>query len=65
MMEQIERITEQDAYNKYVQACHSDINTLVSEFNFNEWRVMGRPKTQYSADGYYPTPWEDDDENQC
>jgi len=50
-------VNEQEAYELYVKACHSKIGEFVSEFNFNEWRSMGRPKTQYTKDGNWPTPW--------
>ena len=52
-------INEKEAYELYVKACHRKIGEFVSEFNFNEWLVMGRPKSQYPKDGYWPTPWED------
>lgn len=50
-------INEQEAYEQYVKACHSEIGVFVSEFNFNEWRAMGRPKTHRNQDGKWPTPW--------
>ena len=48
-----EVITEKDAYDMYVEACHSKIGEFVSEFNFMEWRASGRPKSQYHKDGYW------------
>jgi len=54
-----DKITEKEAYEAYVKACHSKLAEWVSEFNFNEWRAMGRPKTQYPRDGYWPTPWKE------
>ena len=53
------KINEQQAYNEYVKACHSDLDIWVIEFNFDEWRVMGRPKGITRKDGYWPTPWPD------
>lgn len=50
-------MTEQQAYEEYVKSCHSKIGRFVSEFNFNEWRVMGRPKSLNLKDGNWPTPW--------
>lgn len=52
-------INEQQAYDEYVKSCHSQIGIFVSEYNFNEWRALGRPKTAFSKDGYWPTTWPD------
>lgn len=46
-------ISEDDAYKLYVKKCHSEVGNYVSEFNFMEWRAMGRPKSQYVKDGYW------------
>jgi len=50
-------MNEQQAYQQYVDNCHSELGVFVSEFNFYEWRVMGRPKGLKKSDGYWPTPW--------
>ena len=53
------QITERQAYEAYVRACHSVTGEWISEFNFKEWRLMGRPVSQYVKDGYWPAPWKD------
>lgn len=50
-------MTEEQAYQEYVARCHSEMGVFVSEFNFNEWRAMGRPKSHKPKDGSWPTPW--------
>ncbi len=52
-----ELINEQEAYEEYVNSCCSDFNVFVTELNFKEWRLTGRPKTINPKDGYWPTPW--------
>jgi hypothetical protein len=50
-------ISEQEAYDAYVADCHSRPGVYVSEFNFGEWRVMGRPRGMDKNAGNWPTPW--------
>lgn len=46
-------MTEQQAYEQYVKACHSVPHTYVSEFNFTEWQNAGRPKGPAPTDGSF------------
>lgn len=47
-------VNEQEAYDLYADACKAE---LMGPYNFEEWRVMGRPKTLNPKDGAWPTPW--------
>lgn len=46
-------MTEQEAYQKYFDSCHSEPGSFVAEFSFQEWRENNRPKGLYAKDGYW------------
>lgn len=53
-------VSELEAYEAYERSFQEN-GVVMHQFNFLEWRAMGRPRSICESDGYWPTPWPDGD----